>query len=430
MSGNRVKPLSFLLSHLLLRQLPVLIRSDQFNHALRQWEKMQLSCLQKLDHILVISDLNIGDAINTQICVEVLKQYFPETEVDYVCSTRAYPLIENNPHLSRIFAVPSNDTLPADQTRKEFKASIQHQHYDLVLDLCPFLHKHDFKPIHGPVLFPLRLVSDIMKNCQERGRPHYLFRMSEYIQDIIAEFPTRLRPQINAYPFAGNKLYLTHEAITKRNEIMAALKISPEHKHIFFNPDASNTYTWIDPEKQLGILIQLLQYPHFDKLFIGAGFHFQEIEWHLFSNLPLSLRKRVVLLSKKLPINVCAALVDACEVFITGDTGPMHVAAARKIARGAGYSFRNQVALVTLYGASDARIYGYDSFKPGYEPANQAAPAKAFEAAGECKDITCTIQRVVKTCQKHRCFERLNPRSVADYVANYLASRERSEKIF
>jgi hypothetical protein len=88
-------------------------------------------------------------------------------------------------------------------------------------------------------------------------------------------------------------------------------------------------------------------------------------------------------------------------------------------------SFRNRTAMVSLFGATDSQIYGYDSVREGYIGANQDAPSRVFDASPSCKNISCSIQRVTRTCSRGRCFDGLEIGDVAVYVKEYLSSLEK-----
>ena len=99
-----------------------------------------------------------------------------------------------------------------------------------------------------------------------------------------------------------------------------------------------------------------------------------------------SLAQQIASLMHGAPFILCgqttlgqmAALMAKVSLVISNDSGPMHIAAARKIALDSGYSFNNSTAIVSIFGSTDPEIYGYDSFRTGYAEANQKAPSKIF----------------------------------------------------
>jgi len=121
-------------------------------------------------------------------------------------------------------------------------------------------------------------------------------------------------------------------------------------------------------------------------------------------------------------LDVYAAVLDYADVFITGDTGPLHLAAARRYARSGSHRFRNRTAVLSLFGATISRMSGYDSSQAGYLAANQDAPSWCYVAASPCRNVTC-LNKCFKTCRTVRCFEGANVADLAALVLAHLDGR-------
>ena len=124
-------------------------------------------------------------------------------------------------------------------------------------------------------------------------------------------------------------------------------------------------------------------------------------------------------------VEAFGALIDAADVFVTGDTGPLHLAASRKYSRTGHFPFRNQTAILSFFGATTPRMSGYDSFQPGYLDSNQDAPAWCYQADSPCRNISC-LNKLYKTCKTVRCFEHVDVNGMATLVASYLTGRRPS----
>ena len=73
------------------------ILCNPYNLAYRM--KMSISRLQKLEsinRILVICDLNIGDAVNLQSVIMALRDYFADVDIDYAINKKAVDFIQGN----------------------------------------------------------------------------------------------------------------------------------------------------------------------------------------------------------------------------------------------------------------------------------------------------------------------------------------------
>ncbi|MFQ5867803.1 MAG: glycosyltransferase family 9 protein [bacterium] len=417
-----VKWLPILSSKGASRGIELLAHSDQFSNYLRRKEASSLNQTKSMRKVLVISDANIGDTVNIQSCIEVLRYYFPDCEIDYVYSDRAHPLIAENPNISNTFPLLHGRIRPSENDRILLRNLVRERSYDLIINLCPFLSNRDFKCAGCPVIFPMRLVAHIVRAQSTKAeKAGFVYKLIEYINDMVFMLPVRIRPQKPKYTYSGNKIYLPEDVFIRRKEFMKSVGLSSGDKIVFFNPDASNPYTFIPRHLQLELVEKIFFYNNFDFLLLGSAFTFSKIEMVLLDRIPYSLRKKVIIVPKELPIDICASLVDGCEVFISGDTGMMHIAAARKIFANLKCPFKNRTAVVSIFGATEPKIYGYDSFKPEYILASQDAPSKVFEAQPDCKNITCSAQRVIKKCLLHKCFQGIDINGVVKYVVDYLS---------
>jgi hypothetical protein len=67
---------------------------------------------------------------------------------------------------------------------------------------------------------------------------------------------------------------------------------------------------------------------------------------------------------------------------------------------------------------------GYDSFQPGYLPANQEAPSWSYTAGSPCRNITC-VNKIFKTCRDVHCFDDVDAEALAGLIEDYLKSPAR-----
>ncbi len=153
-------------------------------------------------------------------------------------------------------------------------------------------------------------------------------------------------------------------------------------------------------------------------LLISSGFVFTGVEKDILKQLSVSQNKKCVIVPKEFSLNAYAALLDLCDVYITNDTGPLHLAASRKKDK-QGNLLRNKTAIFSVFGATPARIYAYDSVNPIFYPAPQDAPSHVFVSTSICRNITC-INKLSKRCSTVRCFDGLEPSNMVNEIIMYL----------
>ena len=122
-----------------------------------------------------------------------------------------------------------------------------------------------------------------------------------------------------------------------------------------------------------------------------------------------------------LSIDGYCALIDFTDVFISGDTGPLHMAAARKMSKSGNFKFKNKTFVISIFGATPARMSGYDSKNPLFPPANQDAQSRTYVSESPCRNITC-VNKMAKTCQVVRCFEVLDIENIVVDIKLHLSA--------
>lgn len=401
--------------------LKTLSSNERINNFLKRLETKRLRKIDNPKRILIIPDINIGDAIITQSFISPLRNFFPDMEISYVYQQKTYPLIKANPDIDRHFPLFRSLGYPSKRDCKGLKNIIERYDFDIIFNFCPYFSTNNFKSANSSVIYPIRFIANIIRAYDsDSNKAHIVFQLNRFANELIEEFPSntksKTQPREN---FPSNCLYATQQLCTKTRKIMAKLKINPYAKKILFNPDTTSQYTFIPFKFQLELLKGILSHKKLT-LLLNCGYIFKGIEKKLLNEIPSNLRGKIVVIPRDIPIDVYAALIDNSDLFITGDTGPLHIAAARKYIVNSDARFENSTAIIGIFGATSAKIYGYDSFSPEYFPAAQDAPSKVFESNPPCKNLTC-IDKIFKNCPEVRCFDGLESEQIVSYTHNYLS---------
>jgi ADP-heptose:LPS heptosyltransferase len=421
MSKQLLTVLSALPPSITVKGIENLACNALYKNHLKNLNASILRKIKKLERVLIISDANIGDSVNLQCCVEAFKHCFPDSKVDYVCSYNANLIIYKNPNISRVYPVMYENMIPSSYDLSLLGAILEKQNYDLVINFCPFIERKFFKKYKNPVIFPVYLVSSILNAVKNNEKANIIYRATEFINEIAQLIRLNTQKHDKEFEFKGNRIYFSEHTIRERNKFMQSVNLKANKNIVFFNPDTSNSYTFASRDMQLEIINRILASNDVDCLLLGSGFTFEGIEQILYERIKEPFKKKVIIIPKTISIDVYASLIDVAKLFITGDTGQMHIASAKKVfCKPAKKKFNNKTAIVSLFGATNSKVYGYDSFKDGYLPSSQDAPSCLFEGNPKCKNIICSIQRITNKCKKHNCFEGLDLNSVMEYTLNYL----------
>lgn len=356
------------------------ILSWRYTHLIRS--------VKKMDKICVIADVHIGDALITSASVSGLRDFFPGARIDYVVNKHAESLIGGNPEISELYPVYSSLGLPYP-TKAETQAIaefLNRNEYDLTVNLCPFLDKKIFRP--GKALGYFGLATSIAQaQMNPEGTSHMVRQLHDYIHSALekAGYPPRRSE------FRGINIYLSERARKEAQEFMRNDRCGSSHPTILFNTDASTPFTRIPLDIQTDMVNELAELPC--RILLSASRNEAGLEEKIMNELPIEKKTKLTVVPKTFPLDTYAALMDLSDIFVTGDTGPLHVAAARKFSKSGGHEFRNKTAVFAVFAATPARIYGYDSSSSGFLAANQDAPSRTYVSPSP----HCNLAYIVKS---------------------------------
>jgi len=375
----------------------------------------RLKQVKEFRRILVIGDLNIGDAINLQAAISGLRDFFPDSEIHYVTNRSAVNLIDGNSEISTLWPVFTCAPFPNENDLKNIKTLVAENRYNVIFNFCPFIKENRLFRKDQNVInyFPLVLIL-VRNNREAITNNHIVYQTHRFIHYLFSDLVTNKRKEL----FKGVNLTLSDAAIKQAQTILVSKDLPRGNPLILYNPDAASRFSRIPFELQGSIIKQLAQLPYV--ILLGAGHTAKNIELMLQNLLPPSQRSKVIIIPPSVPLDCYAALIDFSDVFITGDTGLLHIGAARKCARSKNYKFRNKTAIFSVFGASSARIYGYDSQLSEFFSANQEAPSYVYIAESPCRNITC-INKMAKTCKSVRCFQSLDTGKIVHDIECYLS---------
>jgi ADP-heptose:LPS heptosyltransferase len=381
--------------------------------------KKALQNVRAFRRFLVIPDIHIGDAVMSQSVLSALRDFFPQAHVDYVVNRTAYPLIEGNPEASRVLPLFSNSAFPSAEALAALGKMIRAGRYDAVLNYCPYISDRDMG-LDGIRMFNIVNCAPVVLQNERRHSEvnHFSFQMYRLTREWLSGAAEPLRPE----RFRGLRLTIDDGAIAEAGRFASQAGIRPGEPVIMYNPDAASPFTRMPMHAQAALLASLARLGTL--LLVGAGHTQAGIGQTLVTSLSPGLRSRAKIVPVSLSLAAYAALIDLCDIFVTGDTGPLHLAAARKHSRSGGHRFRNRTAVLSFFGATPSRMSGYDSCRPGYLAAEQDAPSRAYAAVSRCRNCTC-VNKSFKTCRVVRCFEQVDVESLAGWAAAYLETLRR-----
>jgi ADP-heptose:LPS heptosyltransferase len=293
--------------------------------------------LPEYKKIIVIMLDHIGDVIWALPALDNLRLLFPEAQIDALVTAYTKPVLENHPVLSKIWAYPYPYP-KAKREKLEFIKPIQSESYDLALVLDPrdeanFLAWLSRAPVRAGYYYNDKPIS-ILKGSYYLTRrflhpahralkpiPHevevnlQLLKDLGWGKDFNTEVTLPLDEELSA--FALN--YLAGMGLDPAKPILA-IHVSNACETPWFNEvwKPEYLYEFLDKLKSKFPALQLL---------ISIGPKEQELH----SRIEAKLQALKIPVITGLTIKQWAAVISKVKVFLSTDTGVVHVASAVKV---------------------------------------------------------------------------------------------------
>jgi hypothetical protein len=391
----------------------------------KQWERIEAD-LKGPCKILLVVDVCIGDTVLASECLPAIQAAFPNAEVHFVCNRTGGELIVGMPGVHVHNFVTGDRGFPTEGDLDCLRELISKESFAVILNLGPFLDARRL-PEPGRVMqLYVPFAAYILRAWKAKGRRHISYYARAYITDFLGgrgKIVERNTFEEPALSLNTNTVYLSRTSVETAKVFLNSHGLEPGYGLIFLNPDATSQFGQIPFDVQVELLQHITGMDAVRAVLLGKAYSNIGVEARLMAQLPKRLQRKIVLIPH-MPIEVYTALIDASDMFISGDTGPLHISACRKrIADDASSTLlRNKTVVLAIYGATDSRMYGYDSEQPHHVPANQDAPSRSFSAPAPCRNISC-INKFGKSCNEVRCFDGLPVGEIAEYITSHFNRR-------
>ncbi|MFI5202390.1 MAG: glycosyltransferase family 9 protein [Candidatus Kapaibacterium sp.] len=384
----------------------------------KQWDRIAAD-LEQPCKILLVVDVSIGDTVLASECLPAIQAAFPKAEVHFVCNRTGGELITGMPGIHVHNFIQGVRGFPTEEDLSRLRELISKESFTAILNLGPFLDARKLPEPKRVMQIFVPFAAYMLRAWKAKGSRHISYYARAYVSDFLGrhgEIFEGKKFTEPALPLNTNTVYLSRESIDMASAFLASHGLMPGCGLVFLNPDATSQFGQIPFDVQSQVLRHLAEMEEVNAVLLGKTYSFKGTESRLMAQLPERLQKKIVIVPH-VPIEVYTALIDASDMFISGDTGPLHVSACRKQGP-SGYAMRNKTVILAIYGATDSRMYGYDSEQPHHVPANQDAPSRSFSAPAPCRNISC-INKFGKSCGEVRCFNGLPIEEIKDYITAY-----------
>jgi 3-deoxy-D-manno-octulosonic-acid transferase len=285
--------------------------------------------LLEQQHILCLRLSAIGDLIHALPVAKAMRDSYPEAEISWIVERKAYDLVENNPYLDNVILLPKeswredfkDEKRQTFQQAKQFFADLKEEHdFDLALD------------VHG--LFKSGLTA-FLSGASRRVGPADGREGSKLFYNQQVELPEEELHQIDRNLHLAQAVGATSEELsyglisseaTKKQveQLLAAESVNRSKQLIAINPFTSwESKDW-SRERYVQLADKLVAEFNCEILFTGGPGDRDKVREMI------ELMDQVAHnLAGETDLKELAELYTRVDLFIGGDTGPMHLAVAQ-----------------------------------------------------------------------------------------------------
>ncbi|MFH1503825.1 MAG: lipopolysaccharide heptosyltransferase II [Candidatus Omnitrophota bacterium] len=270
--------------------------------------------MNKPKKILIVRTDRLGDLILSTPVIANLRKAYPQTHIAFICRPYTKQVLEGNPYLDEIIVYDKYGKHKSLGASIEFAFCLSRKKFDWAIVLHPTNRTHFITFLAG---IPLRigwnrkmgfLLNKKIPHNKQQGKKHEL----EYTLSILRELNIPITDKKTHFP-------IKQESEEKIGKILED-KVFLGEKLVVIHPCAScPSKRW--PHDSFLKLISLLKAQNIKVAIISS-----ESEKEL--GRKMAEEKGIIDLRAKLNLSQTASLIKRADLFISNDSGPVHIAAA------------------------------------------------------------------------------------------------------
>jgi len=338
----------------------------------------------KPKRILIVRTDRLGDVILSTPVIKNLRAAFPEAYIAFMCRPYTKDALEGNPYLDKVIICDKYGKHKNIRGIIKLSSDLRKENFDWAIILHPTNRVHLVTFLAG---IPFRvgwhrkmgfLLNKKIPHIKQEGKKHEL----EYTLDILKELQI---PIIDKHPFFP----ISDKAEEKIEKLLREHGLSKSDKFVVIHPSAScPSKRW--PQSKFSQLIKILRERNDLKVVVITAK--DEIEF----GDKIVKEKEVIDLRGKLTICEIGSLLKRSSLFISNDSGPVHIAASL------------ETPVISIFGRKDS----------GLSPLRWRPLAE--NSFYFHKDAGCQVCFAHK-CQKgFLCLEQISPEEVAEKAISIL----------
>lgn len=334
-------------------------------------------------HIIVRMPNWLGDLVMATPILTDLRHHWPEAKITVSCQGILGTVIQEDPHIDDILPFKRPSSWLNLKAHQEILKPLKQGSYDLGVLLTNSLSSAWWF-WRGAIQNRIGYATHGRSWLLDHAIPFPLQRESQH---LVITYKMLLEPLGIPVSKTAPKLYLSPAEQQTAKDKLAGFGVQKGDIVIGINPGAAygSAKCWL-PERFKQLTHELLQKPHLKILYFG-----DKAGAPLVNEICKGFPDRVINLAGKTTIRELMAFIESCSLFLTNDSGPMHVASALGI------------PLIALFGSTSDVATG---------PYNGGRVIHKHVPCSPCYRRECPID--------FRCMTRIEVKEVYDEIQQFL----------
>jgi heptosyltransferase-2 len=281
----------------------------------------------------------LGDLVMATPILHDVRHRCKNAHITAMCQSNVAPLIRDDPHIDEIFSFKRPSGWIHRFRHANLTEKLQRGEYDLgILLTNSFSSAWLFW--RGHVKNRMGFSGNMRDLLLNKAIP---FPKEKESQHLVLTYKSLLIPLGIPISDTPPRLYVSEKEILNAQETLAKYgAVKGKHLIIGVNPGAAygSAKCWL-PERFREVTHRLLENLNLFVIYFG-----DQAGMPLVNDICKGMPERVINLAGKTSLRELMALINSCSIFLTNDSGPMHIAAALN------------VPLVALFGSTNATTTG------------------------------------------------------------------------
>lgn len=326
--------------------------------------------------ILIFNVNWLGDVLFSTAAIRNIRRNYPDSFIACVIPSRCYPVLKENPHLDEVIIFDEHDRHKGMLEKLKFVQLLKTKGFDMVF----LLHRSFSRAlicrlagIQERIGYHTKKRAFILTKNIPQPQKDALHRIDYYL-NIIEKAGLRVEDRYTEFFVSESEEkfvedFLTHKSITNK-DFLAGL-----------NPGGNWLAKRWPPQYWAKLADKLIAELKIKVVITGSS-----SDAALVKEIAGLMKEKPVIASGVLNLKQLGALCKRLDLFITADTGPLHIANAVGAKQ-----------IIALFGPTSVLVTG---------------PFPAKNAVVITKDVGCKIPCYVVNCKDNRCMKAITPEDV------------------